>query len=122
AVPIAAERLDDLLRQRGWLRATSDSGAVTTRGKLLVNAAFLLIMAVFVAARFYNVVRDQAGAEAKSYPVGATEYMVQHTLPAPIFNYYDWGGYFIAKLYPRYRVFIDGRTDLYGSLMDTFGA
>jgi hypothetical protein len=41
-------------------------------------------------------------------------------VPAPIFNYYDWGGYFIAKLYPQYRVFIDGRTDLYGKLMDTF--
>jgi hypothetical protein len=40
--------------------------------------------------------------------------------PAPIFNNYDWGGYFIARLYPQYRVFIDGRADLYGSLMDSF--
>jgi hypothetical protein len=29
-------------------------------------------------------------------------------------NHYNWGGYFIWKLYPDYRVFIDGRADLYG--------
>jgi hypothetical protein len=32
-------------------------------------------------------------------------------------NNYNWGGYFIWKLYPEYRVYIDGRADLYG---DTF--
>jgi len=38
-------------------------------------------------------------------------------------NNYNWGGYFIAKLYPEYRVFIDGRADLYGdSFMDDFYA
>ncbi|MGE5724771.1 MAG: hypothetical protein ACM34G_06345, partial [Acidobacteriota bacterium] len=45
---------------------------------------------------------------------------MRKNVPSPIFNYYDWGGYFIAKLYPQYRVFIDGRTDLYGKLMDNF--
>jgi hypothetical protein len=29
---------------------------------------------------------------------------------------YDWGGYFIWKLYPQYPVFIDGRADVYGDL------
>jgi len=33
---------------------------------------------------------------------------------APVFNYYDWGGYIIWRLYPEYRVFVDGRADLYG--------
>ena len=34
--------------------------------------------------------------------------------PQRIFVYYDWGGYAIWKLYPEYRVFVDGRADLYG--------
>jgi hypothetical protein len=35
--------------------------------------------------------------------------------------YYDWGGYAIWKLYPRYQVFVDGRADLYGdSLLKQF--
>ncbi len=38
-------------------------------------------------------------------------------------NHYNWGGYFIWKLYPDYRVFIDGRADLYGdSFMNEFAA
>ena len=37
-----------------------------------------------------------------------------HPPAGPIFNHYDWGGYLIWNLYPSTRVFIDGRTDLYG--------
>ena len=38
-------------------------------------------------------------------------------------NHYNWGGYFIWKLYPQYRVFMDGRADVYGdALMNQFGA
>ena len=37
-------------------------------------------------------------------------------------NHYNWGGYFIWKLYPQYRVFMDGRADVYGdALMTEFG-
>jgi hypothetical protein len=39
---------------------------------------------------------------------------VRATIPANLFVYYDWGGYAIWKLYPEYRVFVDGRADLYG--------
>ena len=31
-----------------------------------------------------------------------------------MFNSYEFGGYLIWRLYPRYRVYVDGRTDLYG--------
>ena len=33
-------------------------------------------------------------------------------------NHYDWGGYFIWRLYPQYLVFIDGRADLYGDALE----
>ena len=29
-------------------------------------------------------------------------------------NHYNWGGYLVWKLYPDYRVYIDGRADVYG--------
>jgi hypothetical protein len=38
-------------------------------------------------------------------------------------NHYNWGGYFIWKLYPEYKVYIDGRADVYGdSFMDEFAS
>ena len=29
-------------------------------------------------------------------------------------NYFPWGGYLLFRLWPEYRVFIDGQTDFYG--------
>jgi hypothetical protein len=67
------------------------------------------------------VVKRQPQLEAKQFPSAATEFLATRRPPAPLFNYYDWGGYLIWKLFPQYRVFIDGRADLYGDdLMDAF--
>jgi hypothetical protein len=44
----------------------------------------------------------------------ASAFLDQQNLPAPILNSYNFGGYLIWKLYPRYHVYIDGRADLYG--------
>jgi hypothetical protein len=47
--------------------------------------------------------------------------MREQKLPQPIFNDYGWGGYLIWKLYPDYRVYIDGRADVYGdAFMEEF--
>ena len=50
-------------------------------------------------------------------PVDAVSFIEENELPRELFNSYNWGGYLIWRLYPEYRVFIDGRTDLYA---DTF--
>jgi hypothetical protein len=38
----------------------------------------------------------------------------EHRLPQPFFSVYAWGGYELWRLYPEYRMFIDGRTHVYG--------
>jgi hypothetical protein len=43
------------------------------------------------------------------YPHAATEFLHKTQIKGHIFNEYDWGGYLIWKLYPRYQVFVDGR-------------
>ena len=48
-------------------------------------------------------------------PVDAVDFLVENQLPRELFNSYNWGGYLIWRLYPDYRVFIDGRTDLYAN-------
>jgi hypothetical protein len=50
----------------------------------------------------------------KTLPVDATAFL--KSLPAnkgQIFNSYNWGGYLIFN-YPEQKVFVDGRTDLFG--------
>lgn len=49
----------------------------------------------------------------KSFPVGAVDVLAARP-EARIFSNDVWGGYLIYRLYPRTRVFIDGRSDYYG--------
>jgi hypothetical protein len=53
------------------------------------------------------------------FPVAAVESRAQEFMPAAgrtpvVFTTDQWGDYLIYKLYPRLKVFIDGRSDLYG--------
>jgi hypothetical protein len=50
----------------------------------------------------------------RRYPGRTMTFIKQERLPAPLFNAYAWGGYELWRLYPDYRVFIDGRTHVYG--------
>ena len=43
-------------------------------------------------------------------PVRAVDFIAEKSLPEPLFNPYEWGGYLIWRLYPDYQVFIDSRT------------
>lgn len=49
------------------------------------------------------------GLRSDNYPITATQFIVQNQLPPMIYNFYDWGGYLMWKLYPHYQVFVDGR-------------
>jgi len=43
------------------------------------------------------------------YPEGAVKYVTTSAPVGQMFNIYDWGGYLIWELFPRYTVFMDGR-------------
>jgi hypothetical protein len=61
-----------------------------------------------------TLARNQDAVEAEQFPQEAVAFLRAGDYPHRIFVYYDWGGYAIWKLYPEYRVFVDGRADLYG--------
>jgi len=89
--------------------------------RVALNGTALVLMAVFAVVRWDNLVRSQAAREAELSPQKAVAFLASHNQPSRVFAYYDWGGYAIWKLYPQYRVFVDGRADLYGDdLLDQF--
>ena len=57
--------------------------------------------------------RFRAEFDPKSYPAGAIE-TLRRDPSARIFTYDQWGDYLIYRLYPRHKVFVDGRSDFYG--------
>lgn len=50
----------------------------------------------------------------KRLPVEAAEVIIQRDIREPIFCPDQWGGYLIYSLYPRTKVLVDDRHDLYG--------
>src|SRR6266404_2125348 len=97
-----------------WKQISSPQTAAANRVRFAFRAAILLLMAGFAVTRWTNLVHKQARTEADLFPTQAVEFLHSHTIPSRLFVYYDWGGYAIWKLYPQYRVFVDGRADLYG--------
>jgi hypothetical protein len=86
----------------------------SSRFRPLFNGAVLMLMAVFALVKWVSLARGQGASEVKEFPEKAVAFLRASDQPQKIFVYYDWGGYAIWKLYPEYRVFVDGRADLYG--------
>jgi hypothetical protein len=122
AVPLLAAMVQEQLRQSG-MAARFDNSQPLTRVKLMVNAVLLMSFLAFTVFRVQYVIRRQPAAEAAAFPEAAVASLENARPPAPMMNHYNWGGYFIWKLYPEYKVFIDGRADVYGdSFLDEFSA
>jgi hypothetical protein len=85
-----------------------------SRLRPLFNGAVVVLMAGFALARWVSLAHTQDAHEAEQFPEKAVEFLRSGNYPHKLFVYYDWGGYAIWKLYPEYRVFVDGRADLYG--------
>jgi hypothetical protein len=90
---------------------------------LIVNGLIVLAFAAFVVVHVRGVIVHQPATVAERFPERAVTFLAEQRIPGPILNHYDWGGYFIWRLYPEYKVFIDGRADVYGdSLMHDFAS
>lgn len=85
-------------------------------GKAALNwaiAATLVLGTLIALPVFGRQFRSDPNVPA-SLPSEGAAYVRQHSLGTRMLNTYDWGGYLIHELYPRVKVSIDGRSDLYG--------
>ncbi|MFY9573666.1 MAG: hypothetical protein WAV20_19885, partial [Blastocatellia bacterium] len=53
--------------------------------------------------------------DKNEFPVDALEFARTNGISGNMFNNDLWGGYIIYKSYPHYKVFMDGRSDMYGA-------
>lgn len=114
AIPILSAMVVGWWQGRGFAKDIRPKPTAMTPAKTLLNAVLLAGFLLFVVVRVRYVAHRQDKAEAKEFPATAVSFIAAHRPPAPILNHYNWGGYFIWRLYPEYRVYIDGRADLYG--------
>jgi len=114
AVPLLGAMVQSWLDKHGLTRQLTADSRPMTRSKTWANAILLAGFLIFVGVRVHHVINGQAELEAQKFPAAAVSFIVAHQTPGPILNYYNWGGYFIWRLYPEYKVYVDGRADLYG--------
>jgi hypothetical protein len=97
----AAAPLPERRRAAAWVRP-------------LFLTVVVILMAALALVRWTQLAKRQDASEATQFPERAVALLQSGRYPTRIFAYYDWGGYTLWKLYPQYRVFVDGRADLYG--------
>ncbi|MCX5704126.1 MAG: tetratricopeptide repeat protein, partial [Candidatus Omnitrophica bacterium] len=54
------------------------------------------------------------GIDYRNYPRKAVDFVLKNSVPQNMYNDFNSGAYLIGRAYPARRVFIDGRTELYG--------
>jgi hypothetical protein len=119
AIPILAAGIESVLAERNWLPGFRVSNS--RKSKTALNLTIALGLILFCVVRVRIVLKRQPALEAQELPLAAAEYIRQQHPPGTIFNSYEWGGYLIWTLYPDYRVFVDGRCDMYGDqFLDEF--
>jgi len=114
AVPIVSSMIQAWLDESGHAGILAAKPGVLTNAKMAINVILLAGIVAFTGARLQYVIAQQPQTEAWEFPQAAASFIAQAHPPAPLLNHYNWGGYFIWKLYPEYQVFIDGRADVYG--------
>jgi hypothetical protein len=74
-------------------------------------------LAVLVVAGAVCSGKFQHSFDQKTKPVAATEFLIKENITGNMFNNDEFGDYLIYRSYPRYKVFFDGRSDMYGAGM-----
>lgn len=119
AAPVLAKHLWAIAKERGWDKLLSDEEASPNGLKLIVNIILLIAPLALGVSRVWHFATHQSNYVSIRNPIAAVEFLKSNRLPGPIYNRYGWGGYLIYQLYPDYRVYIDGRADVYGDAFFT---
>ena len=113
-IPMATLLINSLLeymeqfvpKPQGLLKKSSPYIVLVLMLVVLTVSAF-----VFVIPGKHRVQYESLNMERELFPVASVEFLKENKIPGNMFNPYEWGGYFAWKLYPQYRIFIDGRAN-----------
>lgn len=116
--PILARQIDHLLREhknRGVIKRffslserTAKTDFMTTYKLWGIATVVVLTILLFRGQLLYEF-------DEKKLPIAAVAFMQKEKIPGNMFNNDEFGDYIIYAAWPEYRVFFDGRSDMYGT-------
>jgi hypothetical protein len=117
--PILLRLLDRLkhdlpLNAMNWLARRSAGFSVIdgrSRGYLWVTVGIIVVLTLAHMSNLHTEFDD------KRFPTKAVDFIMSEHISGNIFNNEEFGDYIIYKAWPKYRVFFDGRSDMYGSIL-----
>jgi tetratricopeptide (TPR) repeat protein len=119
-----------LAQQLPYLRASSEQIDAEVRSFRVRRQLYLAARAILTCAVACLVMlhvwtfpyKHSLRVRERILPEKAVEFIHQAHLPQNLFNMYHWGGYVEWALFPEYRVFIDGRNEVFGeALFEEYG-
>ncbi|GAB4321839.1 MAG: hypothetical protein Kow00117_10950 [Phototrophicales bacterium] len=113
AMPALTVHLDAFLQEQGW---DFKPRSRVSRRQARLNMLLVILVVLGVVGNTVTVLNPQTvdQVQRERLPVQAAEFIATARPAGPMFNSYNWGGYLLWAL-PDYPVYVDGRTDLYGS-------
>lgn len=121
AVPLIFKYAQPFVKEKLSL----DLEKLRNRAELFLSSFFPAFLLMGVVLFFTTLIPplQESPADYSNLPLNASNYLLENKENLShhnIFNVYHWGGYLIWRLYPDYRVFIDGRADLYGDFLKEY--
>lgn len=112
AAPILAAQFQSALERYGAAGQPVPAGLRESR---FVNLLILLMLPVLVWARLPKANDEAHCINGELFPVHAARFLSEQATidGGKLLNTYNWGGYLIFHLYPKYLVSIDGRADVH---------
>lgn len=105
--------LPDSAFARFWRKRTENIAIIdaSTKGCFWPAAAVLIIVIAAMSGKIHHTF------DKKVKPVDAVEFLKREHINGKMFNDDEFGDYVIYATWPNYKVFFDGRSDMYGTAM-----
>lgn len=91
--------------------------------RIIFKVAFIIWVAIAInklgTSWYYDFDKYETkgilgGVSSRDYPAAAAEFILKNNITGNVFNDFNSGAYLIGRCFPQIKVFIDGRTEMYG--------
>ena len=115
--PLIARRAEEILKKldyKSYVRFFKRVSENTAKTDSMVKGHLLSVLSVIFVIYLSLSGKLQYSFDREKLPVDAVQFMKKERIIGNMFNNDEFGDYIIYSSWPEYKVFFDGRSDMYG--------